>query len=123
MPSPSGPTPAAKPSGYTGRVVARCRVGERLGRGATSHVFRAHYEPLNKDIALKILSAKEASSEETRARFVSEARAVGKLSHENIVKVIDVVEDQGLLCILMELVNGQTLQDKLDDEGLLAPRP
>jgi tRNA A-37 threonylcarbamoyl transferase component Bud32 len=97
-------------------------VGERLGRGATSHVFRAHYEPLGKDIALKILSGDAAGSADMRARFLSEARAAGKLSNENIVKVLDVAEDQGFLCILMELVEGQTLQDRLDDEKVLPPR-
>jgi len=128
--SAKGPEPAKRPgpakpgaaSPFTGRVVARCRVGDKLGRGATSHVFRAHYEPLSKDIALKILGKDSAGSEDLRARFLSEARAVAKISHENIVKVLDVVEDQGLLCILMELVEGPTLQDRLDDEGVIKPR-
>jgi tRNA A-37 threonylcarbamoyl transferase component Bud32 len=114
--APGGSSP------YSGRVVARCRVGERLGRGATSHVFRAHYEPLSKDIALKILGKDSAGAEELRQRFLSEARSVAKISHENIVKVLDVVEDQGLLCILMELVEGPTLQDRLDDDGVIRPR-
>jgi tRNA A-37 threonylcarbamoyl transferase component Bud32 len=123
MPTAPGdrPTDPKKSSAYTGRVLARCKVGEKLGRGATSHVFRAHYQPLAKDIALKILS-KDASSEDVRQRFTSEARAVAKLNHENIVKVIDVVEDQGFLCILMELAEGPTLQDRVDDEGPLPPR-
>jgi serine/threonine-protein kinase len=125
MPSaPTGPG-SAKPAGtspYFGRTIARCQVGERLGRGATSHVFRARYEPLAKDVALKILAKDAAGADELRARFLSEARAVAKLDHENIVKVLDVVEDQGFLCILMELVQGPTLQDKLDDEGVIAPR-
>ena len=126
MPAPTGPGPgSAKPGGsspYTGRTIARCEVGEKLGRGATSHVFRALYEPLNKDIALKILAKEAAGSEEMRTRFLSEARAVAKLNHENIVKVLDVVEDQTFLCILMELVAGPTLQDRLDDEEVIPPR-
>jgi serine/threonine protein kinase len=117
--APSGPS--AKPPGHSGRVIARCRIADKLGRGATGHVFRAHYEPLAKDVAVKIL-AKDASSEEMRTRFLSEARAVAKLNHENIVKVLDVVEDQGYLCILMELVAGPTLQDRIDDEGPIPPR-
>lgn len=118
-----GPGPAKPPSSpYAGRTIARCKVGERLGRGATSHVFRAHYEPLGKEIALKILSADAAGSAELRSRFLSEAKAAGKLSHENIIKVLDVAEDQGFLCILMELVDGPTLQDRLDDEKVLPPR-
>ena len=126
MPAPTGPGPGpAKPAGsspYSGRTIARCKVGEKLGRGATSHVFRALYEPLGKDVALKILSKEAAGSEEMRKRFLSEARAVGKLNHENIVKVLDVVEDQSFLCIIMELVGGPTLQDRLDDEDVIPPR-
>lgn len=126
MPASTGSDPgSAKPAGssaYTGRTIARCEVGEKLGRGATSHVFRAYYEPLGKDIALKILAKEAAGSEDMRARFLSEARAVGKLNHENIVKVLDVVEDQSFLCILMELVAGPTLQDRLDDEEVIPPR-
>ena len=126
-PAPAGTGPGPRPakplsSPYAGRTIARCKVGDRLGRGATSHVFRAHYEPLAKDIALKILSGDAAGSADMRARFLSEARAAGKLSNENIVKVLDVAEDQGFLCILMELVEGQTLQDRLDDEKVLPPR-
>ena len=119
-PAPAGPAGPAKPSPFAGRTIARCVVGERLGRGATSHVFRARYEPLGRDIAVKILS-KDQGSEEVRRRFLSEARAVAKLDHENIVKVLDVVEDQNLLCILMELVQGPTLQDRLDDEEVIPP--
>jgi tRNA A-37 threonylcarbamoyl transferase component Bud32 len=125
MTAPTAPGPGAKPgssSPYVGRTIARCKVGEKLGRGATSHVFRAFYEPLNKDIALKILAKDAAGSDEMRARFLSEARAVAKLNHENIVKVLDVVEDQNFLCILMELVAGPTLQDRLDDEDVIPPR-
>jgi len=115
-------TSKGPPSPYTGRVIAGCLVGDRLGRGATSHVFRAKHQRLNKDIALKILGKESAGSADLRTRFLSEARAVAKINHENIVKVLDVVEDQGFLCILMELVAGPTLQDRLDDEGVLAPR-
>jgi tRNA A-37 threonylcarbamoyl transferase component Bud32 len=117
-----GPAKSGESHGYAGRTIAGCVVGERLGRGATSHVFRARHQRLGKDVALKILATDAATSAELRTRFLSEARAIAKLNHENIVKVLDVVEDQGFLCILMELVAGQTLQDKLDDDGALPPR-
>jgi tRNA A-37 threonylcarbamoyl transferase component Bud32 len=124
MSATTGPGPAKSngSSPYAGRTIARCKVGEKLGRGATSHVFRGFYEPLGKDVAVKILAKEAAGSAEMRSRFLSEARAVGKLNHENIVKVLDVVEDQSFLCILMELVAGPTLQDRLDDEEVIAPR-
>jgi serine/threonine protein kinase len=107
---------------FQGKTIARCRVGERLGRGRTSHVFKAFYEPLQKDIALKILSGDLANEAEIRASFLKEAQTVARLDHEHIVKVLDVVEDQDCLCILMEYVAGETLQDRLSDSGPLPPR-
>lgn len=102
-----------------GKTIARCVVGERIGRGASSSVFRAHYKPLDRDIALKILTADRAGDSAMRSRFLGEAKTIARLDQENIVKVLDVVEDQGFLCILMELVDGDTVQDLLDDHGSL----
>jgi len=116
------PAAGAPRNPYQGKTIARCKVGERLGRGRTSHVFSAFYEPLEKDIAIKILSGDLAGSEELRESFVSEARAAAKLDNEHVVKVLDVVEDQGHICILMEMVQGDTLQDRLKDKGPLPPR-
>lgn len=128
MPAPAPapiPSPAPKPGGpnpYLGKTIARCVVGERIGRGASSSVFRAKYVPLQKDIALKILSLKNAEAAEMRERFREEAKSIAKLDHESIVKVIDVAEDQGFLCILMEYVPGETVQDRLDDVKVLPPK-
>ncbi len=128
MPAPAPapiPSPAPKPGAsnpYLGKTIARCVVGERIGRGASSSVFRAKYVPLQKDIALKILSLKNAEAAEMRERFREEAKSIAKLDHESIVKVIDVAEDQGFLCILMEYVPGETVQDRLDDVKVLPPK-
>lgn len=121
-PIPSGASRPADAHPWLGRTIARCKVGDRIGRGATSHVFRATYLPLHKEIALKILSGDRALDAGVRARFLAEAKAIARLDDENIVKVLDVVEDQGCLCILMEYVPGQTLQDTLDDERVFAPK-
>jgi tRNA A-37 threonylcarbamoyl transferase component Bud32 len=125
-PKPARPSASAAPatatsSDYSGRTIARCTIAERLGRGATSHVFRAYSESLGGDVAIKILPKELRGSDEGRIRFLAEARAIARLDHENVVKVFDVVEDQGLFCILMELIDGPTLQDRLDDEGVLPP--
>ena len=105
-----------------GKTIARCKVGERVGRGATSAVYRARFTKLDKDVALKILGVDAAANADMRARFIEEAKAIARIDHENIVKVIDVVEDKGHLCILMELVDGDTVQDLLDDGGPLLPK-
>ncbi|MCE9634691.1 MAG: serine/threonine protein kinase [Planctomycetes bacterium] len=122
MPAPEpAPIPAPLPKKHPlyGKTIARCVIGARIGRGATSSVYRARYKPLEKDIALKVLGVDKSADEESRARFLEEAKAIAKLDHENIVKVFDVAEDQGHLCILMELVDGDTVQDQIDDGGAL----
>ena len=55
----AGPAKPGGSSPYTGKTIARCKVGDKLGRGATSHVFRAFYAPLGKDVALKILAKEQ----------------------------------------------------------------
>ena len=79
------------------RCIARLssgKVGEPLGYGRTSWVYRAHYEPLDREIALKILSSEFAGEDELRGRFISEARAIAQVDQENVVRVYDVVEDE-----------------------------
>src|SRR5688500_1804205 len=118
MPSPPAPESASQKgpaNPFRGRTIGRCVVGEKIGRGTTSSVYRAHYGPLQRDIALKILSLERSDTADVRERFLEEAKTIAKLDHENIVKVIDVAQDQGCLCILMEYVPGETLQDRLDD--------
>lgn len=110
-----------RPNPFKGRTIARVLVGDRIGAGRTSHVFAGHYEPLDREIAIKILSDDYADHEEMRETFLLEARAVAKIDHPNIVKVLDVVEDQDCLCILMEYVPGETLQELVDREGKLPP--
>ncbi len=111
--NPSAGAASAHP--FLGVTLARCKVGEAIGQGRTSWVCRAHYEPLDREIAIKILSGEFAETAEIRDHFQGEARAIARLDHENVVKVLDVVEDEGHLCILMEYVAGQTLQERLTD--------
>lgn len=120
-PLPAG-APASRPHPLYGKTLARCTVGARIGRGASSNVYRARHTRLEKDVAIKVLAGDRAGDDEARARFLAEAKVIAKLDHENIVKVLDVVEDKGSLCILMELVDGESVQDLLDDEGALPPR-
>lgn len=113
--------PQDRPNPFAGRTIARVQVGERIGSGRTSNVFKGHYEPLGRDIAIKILANTYAEHADMRETFLLEARAIARLDHENIVKVLDVVKDQDCLCILMEYVPGETLQELVARDGALPP--
>ena len=74
-------------------------------------VFKAHDPGIGRDVAIKFLHASLCEEPEYRARFLSEARAAGGLSHPNIVTVHDVGEIDGRPYMAMELLDGQTLSE------------
>ena len=91
---------------------------EELGRGAMGVVYKAYDPVIGRAVAVKTLRLSEQGTGMTRAdliaRFQTEARAAGLLAHSNIVVVYDVGEDEGLFYIIMELVEGRSLQALLD---------
>jgi tetratricopeptide (TPR) repeat protein/predicted Ser/Thr protein kinase len=99
--------------------ISHYEILELLGKGGMGKVFRARDTQQEKIVALKILS-EDAPSEETRQRFHREASAGMKLSHENIVKIFDVGEEEGRFFITMEFIQGKTIRQLLQ-QGPLKP--
>src|SRR5258708_11981542 len=100
-------------------------VGE-LGRGAMGVVYKAVDPVIGRSVAVKAIKLSAEGTGLTRsellARFQTEARAAGLLTHPNIVVVFDAGEEDGLYYITMELVEGKSLQALLDD-GHAFPLP
>jgi serine/threonine protein kinase len=92
----------------------RYQVEGRLGHGGMATVFLAHDRKLDRQVAIKLLADNLAADEEVRARFTREARLAAKLDHPNVVKVFDVGEEDDRPYIVMELVAGGTLGDRLE---------
>jgi serine/threonine-protein kinase len=82
-------------------------------------VYRAQQISLDRPVALKILPSHLAEDEEFIERFVIEARAAGKLSHQNIVAAVDLGESNGRYFFVMELVRGPTLRQVIQREGAI----
>ena len=99
----------------------RYRIEAELGRGGMGVVYRAHDILLDRDVAVKVLSA-TALSDEGRVRLLREAQAAAKLNHPNIVSVYDVSEANHQSFIVMEYVPGRPLLDCRSDsfEEMLA---
>jgi eukaryotic-like serine/threonine-protein kinase len=116
-PPPSGPSQAA---GVAAGVLlgGRYRLDELLASGGMAQVWLGTDEVLRRAIALKILHQHLAADETFVTRFRHEAIAVAKLSHPSIVNVYDTCSDDGVEAIVMELVRGQTLRQRLDDGAL-----
>lgn len=100
--------------------MGRFRVLGRLGGGGQAEVFRAYDPELHCERALKVLPETLAADPEARARLLREARLASRLRHHHICGIYDIGEHAGRLYVVMELVEGQTLRDRLG-QGPLAP--
>ena len=99
--------------------IGRYEIVAELGRGAMGSVFKASDPAVGRIVALKTIHSAALSGEqaaEYRARFYREARASGVLAHPAIVPVFDVGEHDGAPFLVMEFVEGRTL-DKRHEEG------
>ncbi len=93
--------------------IGRYEVLSLLGRGAMATVYEARDPSLERRVAIKVLDQREFGSPELADRFLREARAVARLSHPHIVAVYDVGIEGELAFIVMELMLGKTLQQRL----------
>jgi len=85
-----------------------------LGAGGMGEVYRARDHRLDRTVAIKVLSASQDTDPERRERFAREARAIARLSHPNICALHDVGDYNGTVFLVMELVEGETLADRLE---------
>jgi len=106
--------PTAIPSGAR---ISGYRVGEQLGRGGMGVVYRAHHIALDRPAALKVLAPELAQNDEFRERFIRESRTAAALRHPNVVAVYDAGDNDGLLYLAMQLVEGTDLKHRLDEDG------
>lgn len=104
----------------SGSELGRYQILERIGIGGMASVYRAHDPTLNRDIAIKVLPSYQAEDPTFVERFSREAQAVARLNNPNITQIHDFGEDKGFSFIVMELVTGGTLQDRLDGPMSLA---
>jgi serine/threonine-protein kinase len=102
-------------------VAGRYRVERVLGGGAMAKVLLARDEELGRRVAIKLLDERLASDQSFRARFSREARLAAGLSHPNVVTVFDAGEAEGRPYIVMEYVEGRTLDVRLREQGGFPP--
>jgi eukaryotic-like serine/threonine-protein kinase len=103
-------------------IADRFELEELVGSGGMSTVFRARDLQLDRRVAIKILHERYVEDPEYVERFRREARAVAKLSHPNIVTVIDRGDDGGRQYIVFEHVEGENLKELVTRTGRMSPR-
>ncbi|MBX7246201.1 MAG: protein kinase [Candidatus Sumerlaeaceae bacterium] len=100
--------------------IAHYKLARILGRGGMGEVWQAFDTKLERDIALKVMRRELLANEEAVKRFYREARAVARLNHPNIVQVYSIGEEHGMIYMVMEMIEGDTVTQKLKAKGRLS---
>jgi serine/threonine protein kinase len=115
------PDAAGRASGsasLTGKRIGTYSVHERIGAGGMGEVYRAHDSKLRRDVAFKVLAAgligdSDSERQDHLRRFRHEAHALAALNHPNIAAIHGLEEAEGVTALVMELVDGSTLADRI----------
>src|SRR6185437_14048553 len=106
-------------------LAGRYRLGAVIGRGGMGVVWQARDELLNRDVAVKEVvwppHFTEAEQQVACQRAVREAQMAGRLAHPNVVRIYDMLQEDGHPWIIMELLPYQSLRDLVREEGPLTP--
>lgn len=114
----AGLAPAFSP-GTLPHAVGPYRIERLLGRGGFSDTFLAHHGDTGQEVALKVPHLHRADDAEFRARFYQEAQLGARLTHPNLVRILDPGHETGRPYLAMEYLPGQTLDERLKANGQL----
>jgi serine/threonine-protein kinase len=96
-----------------GKTLNHCQVSEKLGAGGMGAVYRARDQKLGRDVAIKVLPEEFARDADRVARFQREAKLLASLNHPNIAAIHGLEESEGTNFLVLELVEGETLSDRI----------
>lgn len=102
---------------WSGKTIGRYRVEAQIGKGGMALVYRAHDTLLEREVAMKVISDDDvapAALERMLVRFEREAKALARLDHPHIIKVFDYGRYEGTPYLVMQLVPGGTLRQRLE---------
>ena len=100
------------------RQLLHHEIVREIGRGGMGVVYEARDTRLGRPVAIKVLPPDKVADPERKRRFIQEARAASALNHPNIITVHDINEDDGVDFIVMEYVDGKTLDELIPSNGL-----
>lgn len=123
-PNPEADGPAERffrPAEQTGEIgrLGNYRIIKLLSQGGMGMVFQAEDMNLGRKVALKVIRPEQAATPLARQRFLQEARAVAAIEHDHIVTIYQVDEDQNVPYLAMQLLQGESLAERLLREGPL----
>ena len=97
----------------SGVQVGHYRIIEKIGSGGMGEVYKAKDTRLDRTVAIKVLPSQANMMAEARARFEREARTISSLNHPNICTLYDIGHDNGVDYLVMEFMEGETLEERL----------
>ena len=102
----------------TGTKLGRYEIRSKIGEGGMGEVYLAQDTTLSRKVAIKFLPVDSAASEQANKRLLREARTAANLDHPNICTVHEVAEENGRSFIVMQYVEGQTLDVRIKEKTL-----
>lgn len=100
-------------------TIGKYKVLERLGSGGMGQVYLCEHKLMRRKVAVKVLPSAKAEKEQSLERFHREARAIAALDHPNLVRAFDIDQDEKLHFLVMEYVDGASLQELVKKSGPL----
>ncbi|MFQ5944218.1 MAG: serine/threonine protein kinase [Anaerolineales bacterium] len=104
-----------------GREIGNYRIEEPIGEGGMGAVYKAVHSQIGNVVAIKVLGLGREASSKDQARFLSEAKTTATLNHTNIVRIHDFVILDGIYYMLMEYVEGESLEELLSSDERVVP--
>jgi serine/threonine protein kinase len=101
-------------------IIKDYQVKSELGQGGMATVYLAHDIKFQTNVAIKVLNKEYVHNDNIRKRFIAEARNMFKMSHPNIIKVTDLIDDGDTVAFVMEHIEGETLKEYLERKGKLS---
>ena len=100
------------------RLAERYQLRQEIGTGGFASVFLGYDERLERDVAIKFILPEHLKNHQNLTRFLREAQTIARLSHSNIVQVYDIGEEENWHYLIMELIDGQSLREFMDNNDL-----
>ena len=95
-------------------------IKQSIGKGGMATVYLAHDNKFDTNVAVKVLKNEFTNNENIRKRFLAEAKNMFKMSHHNIIKVTDLIDEGDTVAFVMEYIEGETLKEYIDRKGKLS---
>jgi serine/threonine protein kinase len=100
-----------------GKEIGPYRIIEKIGQGGMGIVYKGLHVKLEQEVAIKVLAPEFSQDSSMRERFIKEAKIQARISHPNVVNVLNYVEDGSNLFLVMEFIQGETLDNRLKRLG------